>query len=177
MLGWPKAVEEEDLELPGPTLSCPMSEPQRGLTESKTRGGRFSDPPHFWLRKKGIILSTDCQAFPIPASGGYNIKDSGSRVRSHQSGMFWTPECFPFRPVPQGAAVVSPASRAVGYTAGQRMCLPRTLVKPCWLLFHTLKKHQDASFPGKTCLFGPQSSQVANQVGGVVLSDLPLGNR
>lgn len=48
MLGRPKAVQEEDLDLPGPTLSCPMSEAQRGLTERKTKGGRFPDPPHFW---------------------------------------------------------------------------------------------------------------------------------
>lgn len=83
MLGRPKAVQEEDLDLPGPTLSCPMSEAREASLKGKLRAVGFPIP-HI----SGIILSKDCQASSIAVRGGYDMKDSGSGVHSHQTGMF-----------------------------------------------------------------------------------------
>lgn len=91
MLGRPEAVREQDRGLPGPTGSRPLSEAQRGLAESKTKGGRVPGPPHFWLKQKGTKLSKDCGAFSIPVSGGRSIKDSRKGVHARQSGTFRTP--------------------------------------------------------------------------------------
>lgn len=50
----------------------------------------------------------------------------------------------------KGAAVISPVPEIWDYIPGQRMCLPKILIKSHWLVFYTIKNYQDVGFPEKT---------------------------